>query len=97
MTAHAFDRDADRCRCGGVIVYFENDGHGPDGEGCEVAGYPWRASDWIESILDRRRARYSDEEIDRYRRELEIRYADALENEDADETFAAAQAQRRTR
>ena len=41
MTDHTFSSDTDRCTCGGVVVYFENDGNGPDGEGCEVAGTPW--------------------------------------------------------
>lgn len=42
--AHVYDRDADRCQCGGCVVYFEDgDRDGWRGEGCEVADLVWPA------------------------------------------------------
>ena len=35
---HYYDPDMDRCRCGGLVVYFEDgDRNGDFGDGCELA------------------------------------------------------------
>jgi len=52
---HRAEGYADRCACGGAIVYFEDgDERGDVGEGCEVAGLTW------ENALD---AEHEDEAI----------------------------------
>lgn len=44
MSEHRYNPDADRCSCGGVVVFFEDgDDKGDVGEGCEVAGLTWKS------------------------------------------------------
>lgn len=38
---HRYDFDTDRCVCGGLVVYFENDSGQESGVGCEVSDHPF--------------------------------------------------------